>query len=114
MVITWYHQVPADAILVIDAEIMLDARMVPSPPLFLSLLTPPPPHFDGQTFTWNLLSCTGHYLKEYSAILTAPFYSINQKILTKRLFTKSQLILSLLQVMHGYVRRLCSIDCCVK
>ena len=33
-------------------------------------------------------------LKEYSVILTAPFYGINQKILTKkRLFPKFQLIL---------------------
>ena len=48
-------------------------------------------------------------LKEYSVILTTPFYDIYEKILI--LFPKFQLILILhLQVMHDHVHWHCSID----
>ena len=59
---------------------------------------------------------TGLVLKEYSVILIAPLYGINQKILTKKVVSKISVNsdFSFIQVMHDYVHWPCSIDYCVK
>ena len=73
------------------------------------------PNFEGilKVHLW-MLPWREQDLKEYSVILTAPFYGMNN-INEKRLFPKFQLILIFrLQAMLDYVRSPCSIDLGVK